>query len=190
MRETEYGRLTAEIKHLLAEKGRVIVAIDGRCGSGKTTLAAQLQQELSAAVFHMDDFFLQPHQRTEQRLHEAGGNVDYERFLAEVLTPLMAGKAVTYRPFSCAKQALEPPVTVESCPLTVVEGSYACHPTLWEGYDLRVFLTVEPEEQLRRIRHRSGEEKARVFAEKWIPLEERYFAAFDLERRCDMVLEG
>lgn len=190
MRETDYARLTAEIRRLLAEKSRVIVAIDGRCGSGKTTLAARLQQELAAAVFHMDDFFLQPHQRTEERLHEAGGNADYERFLAEVLAPLTAGKTVTYRPFSCAKQALEPAVTAESRPLTVVEGSYACHPTLWQHYDLRLFLTAAPEEQLRRIRSRSGEEKARVFAQKWIPLEERYFAAFDIEQRCDMVLEG
>lgn len=190
MRESDYARLTAEIGRLLAEKGRVIVAIDGRCGSGKTTLAARLQRELSAAVFHMDDFFLQPHQRTEERLAEAGGNVDYERFLTEVLAPLTAGKTVTYRPFSCAKQALEPSVTMESRPLTVVEGSYACHPTLWGGYNMRLFLTVAPEEQLRRIRSRCGEEKARVFAQKWIPLEERYFAAFDVERCCDMVLEG
>jgi len=47
-----------------------LIAIDGCCGSGKTTLANKLAKELNASVFHMDDFFLQPHQRTEKRLSE------------------------------------------------------------------------------------------------------------------------
>ena len=32
----------------------------------------------------MDDFFLRPQQRTKERLAEAGGNIDRERFLQEV----------------------------------------------------------------------------------------------------------
>ena len=36
----------------------------------------------------MDDFFLRPEQRTEERLKEVGGNVDRERFLEEVARPL------------------------------------------------------------------------------------------------------
>ena len=62
-----------------------LIAIDGMCGSGKTTLANYLAKELNASLFHMDDFFLQPHQRTPERLADPGGNVDYERFKAEVL---------------------------------------------------------------------------------------------------------
>jgi hypothetical protein len=31
-------------------------------------------------LFHTDDFFLQPHQRTRERLESVGGNIDYERF--------------------------------------------------------------------------------------------------------------
>ena len=33
-----------------------ILAIDGRCASGKTTLANELSQSLSCNVVHMDDF--------------------------------------------------------------------------------------------------------------------------------------
>ena len=42
------------------DKPRILVAIDGRCGSGKTTLAAALQEMLQCPVVHMDDFFLRP----------------------------------------------------------------------------------------------------------------------------------
>ena len=60
---------------------RFIVAIDGRCGSGKTTVAGVLGKRLDAVVFHMDDFYLQKHQRIEERYNEPGGNVDRERWI-------------------------------------------------------------------------------------------------------------
>ena len=74
--------------------------------------------------------------------------------------------------------------------INLIEGSYSCHPALWDQYDLRVFLSISPEIQLQRIRRRNGEEGAKMFEERWIPLEERYFAQYELEKRCDMVLDG
>lgn len=35
----------------------LLIAIDGRAASGKTTLAAMLQKELNCNVVHMDHFF-------------------------------------------------------------------------------------------------------------------------------------
>ena len=53
-----------QIDELLAAKNTVIVAIDGKCTSGKTTLASKLAEIYDCNVFHMDDFFLRPEQRT------------------------------------------------------------------------------------------------------------------------------
>ena len=39
----------------------LIVAIDGRCGSGKTTLGEYLEQVFNCNLFRMDDFFLLDH---------------------------------------------------------------------------------------------------------------------------------
>ena len=39
----------------------VIVAIDGRCASGKTTLCSFIEQKTGYTVLHLDHFFLQPH---------------------------------------------------------------------------------------------------------------------------------
>ena len=96
--------LLQRIRALAATQPRVLVAIDGRCAAGKTTLAASLQAQLECNVFPIDDFFLRPEQRTSERLHQPGGNVDYERFLTEVLRPLHDGQAVTYRPYDCHTQ--------------------------------------------------------------------------------------
>ena len=96
--------LLQRIRALAAAQPHVLVAIDGRCAAGKTTLAASLQAQLECNVFHMDDFFLRPEQRTPERLRQPGGNVDYARFLTEVLRPLYDGQAVTYRPYDCHTQ--------------------------------------------------------------------------------------
>ena len=190
MTRQDYDRLAEMIRELLAKSPRVVVAIDGRCGSGKTTLAAALQREFSCAVFHMDDFFLRPEQRTEERLAQPGENVDHQRFLQEVLRPVRRGEEVIFRPYVCARQTLGEAVRVPPDRLAVVEGSYACHPALWDYYDLRVFLSVEPEEQMRRIAERSGPEKAEQFRRRWIPLEEKYFAAYSLAERCDLRIDS
>ena len=84
--------LVGRIKEILSEKGCVTVAIDGRCASGKTTLARALQEKIDCNVFAMDDYFLRPEQRTAERLSEAGGNVDRERFLREILLPVSQRK--------------------------------------------------------------------------------------------------
>ena len=46
----------------------------------------------------------------------------------------------------------------------------------------------EPEEQMRRIRRRNGDAAARVFAERWIPFEERYIRAARVRERADLIV--
>jgi len=169
---------------LLKSRERIILALDGRCASGKTTVAGLLQRETGCTVIHMDDFFLRPEQRTPQRLAQPGGNVDRERFLEQVLLPLKRGLPFSYRPYDCRRQTLGREISIAPAAITVVEGSYCCHPELWEHYDLRVFLTVDPAVQLARIVERNGPDQAAVFREQWIPMEESYFSAFDISRRC------
>lgn len=181
--------LFRELEQLRDRGERAVVAIEGRCASGKSTLAAEIGERLGLTVVHMDDFFLRPEQRTSERLDRPGGNIDHERFLAEVLGPLAAGEPLAYRPYRCQTGELGEPVEVSPTPVTVVEGSYSCHPALWGHYARRVFLTVEPEEQLWRIAARDGQEQLASFRERWIPMEERYFSAFRVEDRCDFQLE-
>lgn len=174
----------------------LVIAIDGRCASGKTTLAGKLKEELerrfsvSVELFHMDDFYLRPEQRTAARYAEPGGNVDRERFLEEVLLPLTRGEAFAYRPLICPAMELGAPVCVERPDIAIVEGSYSQHPDLRGYMDLTVFLTLPPAVQRKRILARNGVEKLAVFIERWIPLEEKYFSSLGVEKAADIVLGG
>lgn len=185
--EARWLPLTTAIDRQTRGGHRLTLAIDGRSTAGKTTLAEWLRERYGCNVFHMDDFFLRPEQRTAARYQEPGGNVDRERFLKEVLLPLKAGEAVSYRPFNCVKMALEPALTVQPALLTVVEGAYSLHPDLAGFYGCTVFLDIASDLQRRRILQREDPEKARVFLEKWVPLEEAYFARYAPMERCDFV---
>lgn len=181
--------LLAAMDRRLADNPRLLMAIEGGSASGKTTLAALLARVYDCSVFHMDDFFLRPEQRTEERLAEPGGNVDRERFYEEVLEPLRAGKAVTFRRYDCQTQTLAAPITTAPRALNIVEGAYSMHPALADSYDLSVFLKIAPEVQRTRILARNGSEVGERFFTRWIPLEQRYFDALDPAGRCDLILE-
>ena len=124
-----FAPLFKRIEELLQDKEQVTIAIDGNCASGKSTLAALLKSMYDCNVFAMDDFFLQPFQRTPKRYEQPGGNVDYERFQEEVLNPLLKGEPFSYRQFDCMTMAFkEEKVNVSPRSLQVIEGAYSLHP--------------------------------------------------------------
>ncbi len=185
-RYARYIRLFAEIDGLLAQ-GSVTIAIEGGSASGKSTLADILSEVYSCRVFHMDDFFLRPEQRTADRFSEIGGNIDRERFCEEVLVPMKDGRTVSYRRFDCGTQTLGEWLTVEPKRLTVVEGVYSMHPSFGEYYDLSVFLDITPECQRNRILKRNTGWLAERFFSEWIPLENVYFESAGIKSRYDLI---
>jgi uridine kinase len=184
-----YREVIESVKNLMKIKDNVIVAIDGRCGSGKTTLSAILAREFDCNVFHMDDFFLPPQMRTSKRLAEPGGNVHHERFRDEVIAPLLGGRPVCFRPYVCSNMGFGDMNCFERKRLNVVEGSYSLHPSLREAYDLKIFLLLDPLIQEKRILQRSGPLKLKDFKSIWIPMEELYFSELDVAACCDIVID-
>lgn len=181
--------LISEIIEKVQIKRPLFIAIDGRCAAGKTTLANNLQEFLKCSVIHMDDFFLRPEQRTEERYAQAGNNVDYERLIEEVMEPLKEGKAISYRPFLCSEQRLGEQKDIAKSDIYIFEGAYSCQTNLYDFYDFRIFLDVDEEEQLKRIEKRNGKEQLEMFKQKWIPLEERYFTEQNIRKRVDRYIK-
>ena len=170
---------------LLQERGGARVAIDGNSGAGKSTLGALLAAVYGGNLYHMDDFFLPQERKTAQRLAEPGGNVDRERFQAEVLSHL--GAPFSYRPWRCHPGAFAAPVAASPRAVEIVEGVYSLHPDLRAAYDLRVFLAIAPRAQAERIRARSGEAMLKRFVSEWIPLENVYFDRLGVRECCQLV---
>lgn len=191
------------IEEKLLAQGFAIVAIDGLCGSGKTSFAAFLQEVYGCGVIHMDDFFLPVALRTAERRAEPGGNVHYERFMEEVVKPLLqkkeiwqrsdhpgeAAETLKYRRFDCRsmdfqEEKLETPLTR----VLVIEGSYSMRPEFCPLYDLKLFLCCSRAEQKARIIRRNGEVHYQDFQNLWIPLENAYFDGLAVEARADLAV--
>lgn len=186
--EEKYREVFSRIDALQNECREVTVAIDGNSGSGKSTLAAILSSSYDCNVFHMDNFFLRPEQRTMDRLKEVGGNVDYVRFKIEVLDKLRKGTEFDYQIYDCSLGKLTDYIRVSPKKLNIVEGVYSMHPELQDAYDLKVFLKLDAEAQKQRILQRSGEYMLQRFINEWIPLENEYFSKMSIAERCDLVL--
>lgn len=175
-------------QHLQGAPAPLLIALDGRCAAGKTTLANRLAEQYGWGVIHLDDFFLQPAQRTSQRLAEPGGNLDRERLISEVLLPLTRHRPGVYRVFDCRTMGFAAvPRPLPAAPVVLLEGSYACHPDLRPLCGLHVFLTVDPGEQLRRLAARNPA-RLQDFRTRWIPMEEQYFRYFHIPETCDLTL--
>jgi len=176
---------------ILMQSDRIVkVAIDGNAGAGKSTLASLIGGIYDCNIFHMDHFFLTPELRTEERLKEVGGNVDYVRFKQEVMEGLQSGREFEYRVYNCTKMALDKTISVKPKKLNIIEGVYSMHPTLIDSYDLKIFLEIDEEEQSRRILERSGAVMHRRFIEEWIPLENKYFDKMGIKEKGDLVFQG
>lgn len=174
------------ISDIFAGRQQGIIAIDGRCGSGKTYLASVLSERYDANVFHMDDFYLPVDRRAPDWKSIPAANMDLTRFEQEVLRPVQSGFDVSTKIYSCRQKAYSD-LKVSYKPLTIVEGSYSCHDQLYRYYDAMVFLDISSELQLRRLSKRNN---FRDFTDTWIPLEEMYFSRYHIPEKADLILKA
>ncbi len=172
----------------LVAHGRAVVAIDGNCASGKSTLADEIQHTFGGTVIRADHFFLPSDMRSVSRLSEPGGNFHYERFKSEVTDNLKSSSAFSYGVFDCGCGKVTHSVTVDEPRLVIVEGSYCMHPELDAEYDLRIFCRTDEKTQIERIRKRNGEDALKIFEQKWIPLENSYFNFYNVADTCQIIL--
>ncbi len=184
----KYSPLFDKIDEAIKKNEKLTIAIEGKCGSGKTYLSNILLNKYNCNIFHMDDFFLREEQRTEDRMKEIGGNVDYERFLDEVLKPLENNEPFSYKTFSCKTMSLEDTINVEPKNLNIIEGSYSLHPTLEKYYDLKVFINIDETTQIKRLTKRCNDFLLNKFITEWIPKENIYFETFKVKDKSDIII--
>jgi hypothetical protein len=156
------GRITTigEFARLLTEAAPAarprIVAVDGRGGSGKTTLAERLAASMEpAAVVHSDDVAW---------WHSRFGWDDL--MIQGVIAPLRAGRGVHYQPPGWAKRGRQGHIDVPAGVRTVfLEGVGVSRRSLAALIDVAVWVQSDYEEARRRgiardVAEGLGEEEA------------------------------
>ena len=172
------------------KKQRILVAIDGPCASGKTTLADAVAGVIGAGVVHTDDFVIPHWMKTPERLGIPGGNLDDRRLSEEVLGPWKKGENVVYFRYDCSGRRFVPAGPIPEGDVLILEGSYALLPSVRRYVDVSLFLTAPWEVREERLKKRESPESLKRFLELWIPLENAYFEAFGLPVRGRPVFMG
>ena len=149
-------------------KKPLIISIEGKCASGKTTLANMFDGKY--AIIHIDDFFLPPHLKTVERLAEVGGNINYEK-VYEMLSNIKEKHIIEYEKYDCHTDTYSH-VSIPYNEVIILEGVYSFHPYFNKFIDKLVFIEIGAKEQRERINKRSN---AHMFYERWIPLENKYY---------------
>lgn len=169
----------------------VIIGMDGRSGAGKTHYAQQLKNIFNCEIIHMDDFFLPFELRRAERYEEPGGNIHYERFIEEAISPMMKKEGFAYRVFDCQSGTyLLEKRQISSNDIYLIEGAYSLHPRFNDIYDIKVFVDVDRDVQLQRIEKRNGLDSLQAFKDMWIPLEEKYISFYNIEKNSDFIVSN
>ena len=174
-------------KHI-ADNIKVIIAIDGPSAAGKSSLGYLLKERYDGLLIKTDDYFLHPSRKTEERLNEVGGNLDYERLLEEVFTNVNE-PTIQSNHFNCIKNILENREPLVNKDILIVEGVYSLHPMFLKYYTFKIFMDVEKDTQLKRIKERNGDVMLQRWINEWIPLEDKYFVEIDAKTIADLVIK-
>lgn len=175
------------INKLLKKKDFVVIAIDGKCCSGKSSLAEILRNHYDALLIKTADFYLPIEARTESRMKEIAGHMDYERFNDDVVDNL--GKEFTYYTYNRDIDKFDKIEVVKNNRLIIVEGTYSLLPYFDRYYDLSIFLDIDYDIQIQRIIARNGENNLKEYVNKWIILENRYFNFYNIKHKADIYIK-
>lgn len=171
----EAARIAAELRGPVA-----FVGIDGCGAAGKSTLAAQLAAAIpGCAVVHVDDFAGPPIREW-----------DWDRFRAQVLVPLLAGRTAVYEvpdgdPVARSRWAQVPPGR-----LVVIEGVSSTRAEAGVPWSLQIWVDAPRELRLARALHRDGPQLMHRWLEDWMPSEDAYVAREYPQERVDLIVDG
>lgn len=173
------SEVVAALRGAAARAGRTrVLAIDGRSGSGKTSLAEALSGGLGAPVVSLEDLY--------------GGWDGLEHgidlLVSEVLEPLAAGRAAWVPRYDWVAREWAEPAPLEPPEVLIVEGVGAAARRAAAFESLLVWLEATPSVRKKRALDRDGETFA-PYWDQWAAQEDAMLAREQTPARADLVLE-
>lgn len=198
------GRVAAAIDQLLEVRPRVLVGIDGPDAAGKTTFADRLSVELGGyAIRASTDAFHNPVdvRRRSGELSPDGyyrDAFDCMTIVDELLEPFIAGRTrvATCRYDYGKKAPIQVDVAAPTQSVLVFDGVFLLREEFRHYWTLCVYLSVSPEESLRRGAARDADlfgseaDAKRRYAARYLPAQALYRAEVGPEQLADVVIDN
>jgi uridine kinase len=176
----------------LTRERRLLVAVDGIDGAGKTTFADVLAQRIDRiSVRASIDDFHNPRAIRYRRGRDSPEGFYLDSFNLEALTSLLLEPFAAGKPF--CRQAFDHqtnrsvPLVTENAPadaVLIVDGLFLHRPGLRRWWDLSILLDVPPETAAERLQTRDGQ----PIRHRYPKGQALYFAESEPRKHASLVL--
>lgn len=181
--DAEFEPIVSAIAKISANNaGPKLIAIDGPAGSGKTSLASQLSNNLkSVTTIHMDDLY---------NGWEDALTATLTQHLNEwVINPMTQFQSVCYQKFNWSTNEYGPAVEVRDIELLILEGVGAAQEIIRQSADLTIWIEVGPQIGLARVLNRDGDQLL-PYMLKWQERESAHFLMDQTKENCQIFVDG
>ncbi|WP_240615097.1 aminodeoxychorismate synthase component I [Arthrobacter ruber] len=161
----------------------LLIAIDGRSGAGKTTLAVELaallREHHSVGLFHLEDIYP----------GWDGLDAGIARYVERVLTPLRAGRTAHWNAWDWGREHDGPARTTPVTEIVLLEGVGAAAAAARASLDAVIWVEADAGIRRRTAIERDGDAYA-PFWQRWAAQEERWLAGDHPGAAADVVVQG
>lgn len=176
-----YQELLNNLRKIETTSPRVF-AIDGVAGSGKTTLASQLQLDLPGSqVVHMDDLYSGWKDPLSQDLTR--------RVCDEILNLFLNGHEVIYRKFNWHQGVFDETIRIAPTQTLLLEGVGAGQSAFRKTLSRIIWVEIDPESGFKRVIARDGE-KVKTEMLNFLKDQNKHFSAELTDKAADYTISG
>jgi uridine kinase len=196
-------KLREYLSRMLLERGApLVVAIDGRSGAGKSTIASQVAAAMNAALIPGDDFFAAEITSADwgartprERARDA---IDWRRLRRLALEPLRAGRPAVWNAFDFfagvradgSYGMSTEPVRRDPAPVIILDGVYSARPEFADLVDCTILVEAPGATRQARLARREDAAFLEAWHERWDAAEDYYFTQIRPPSSFDLVVDS
>lgn len=186
--------ISDNVKEMLSGRDKpILIAIDGRSGTGKSTLSKRLAHELNATIIMSDDFYsggtdADWQLRTPQE--KVALCIDWKRIRREVLAPLLNNHPAIYHPidFQACQGLSKNTIELQPAKVVILDGAYSARPELRDLITISILIELHDETRRQRLLEREGLAFMKNWHAIWDEAEDYYFGEICTPDKFDFVV--
>ncbi len=174
----------------LPQKRLILIGIDGRPDSGKTTVAVKLEEAIRAQAIYLDEFFIPQKQWPQDAKPQFPFFYFRVQEFIDGIKALAAGKPFSYFTYDWQTNGLSAqPKVIKPEGVIIVEGVSALNAELAPLYDKKIWVASDQESEFAAIASRENEKNLDLWQNIYLPSVDIYCLQKPW-KRADIIYAG